>query len=138
MADEGIGGITFTIPNPMLFFQRPPAEEGEGKVEKKEEETTYRNEFSKLSFEFINDIEFFRDKYPLISLIMVVAFGIFSISSFFSISFVGFVSSALYGTISLSMAKAIGKKGGPFWSDVTGAVGQLLQSLALGSSKSTS
>lgn len=139
MADEGVGGITVTIPNPMAFFRPAQTEEADNNNEKKAEtEQTYRNEFSKLSFEFISDIEFFRDKYPLISLIMVVAFGIFAVSSFFSFSFVGFVSAALYGTVSLTMAKAIGKKGGPFWSDVTGSIGQLLQSFALGNTKSTS
>lgn len=135
MADEG--GITVTIPNPLTFFRAAsaadPDNNGTG-TESTKTEINYRNEFSKLSYEFISDIEFFRDKYPLISLIMVVAFGIFAVSSFFSISFVGFVSAALYGTISLTMAKAIGKKGGPFWSSVTGSIGELLQSFALGKS----
>lgn len=133
MADHG---FTVTIPNLFTLFRPTQAEDTDNDSTGTEAviaEVNYRNEFSKLSYEFISDIEFFRDKYPLVSLITVVAFAIFAISSFFSFSFVGCISAALYGTVSLSLAKGIGKKGGPFWSSVTASIGQLLQSFALGS-----
>jgi|GEM_PF-2992629 len=129
-------GFTVRLPNPFTFFGTAQAEDtgkGSTATEGAEAKIAYRNEFSKLSFEFISDIEFFRDKYPLVSLITVVAFAIFAISSFFSFSFVGCISAALYGTVSVSLAKGIGKKGGPFWTSVTASIGELLQSFAMGS-----
>jgi hypothetical protein len=124
-------GITVTLPNLLDWARRAqevlgrtPAEEPK---EEKPQPPKYKNEFSKISFEFVEDLEFMVEKYPLISLISVVAFGVFAISSFFSISLVGFISAGLYATVSISLAKGITKKGGPFWSGVMNSVGELLR-----------
>ncbi|NGX27426.1 MAG: hypothetical protein K940chlam6_01362, partial [Chlamydiae bacterium] len=82
---------------------------------------------TELYHEFINDIALFRDKYPLTSVITMVVFAIFGISSFFSFSFTGIVSSVLYCTFSYCLGKSIGNKGTIFWNDIKNSLFQVFQ-----------
>ncbi|NGX47427.1 MAG: hypothetical protein K1000chlam3_00800 [Chlamydiae bacterium] len=95
--------------------------------EEKDPNIVYNNEFTELYHEFINDIALFRDKYPLTSVITMVVFAIFGISSFFSFNFTGIVSSVLYCTTSYCLGKSIGNKGIAFWSDIKNSLFEVFQ-----------
>lgn len=102
--------------------------------EKKDSNIAYNNEFTEIYREGPDYIDKFCDKYPLTSLITMVAFAFLGISSFFSISFTGIVSSVLYCTTSYCIGKCIGNKGAAFWIDIKDSLFKIFQA----SSKNTS
>ncbi len=134
----GKDGLTFTI-NPLgLFSQASAPEEPEVEPEKKSEQkpkakkpeqkgVAYNNEFTEIYHEFINDVAFFRDKYPLTSLITIVFFAFLGISSFFSLSITGVISCVLFCATSYCLAKSISSKGTVFWTDVKNSLFEIFQ-----------
>jgi len=121
-------GISITL-NPFSWFSPAKVEQKaeEKKEEKKEETLVYKNEFSELYHEFSRDLGVFRDKYPLTTIITIVAFAVLGFSMFFSFSFTGWVSSALYFTTSYCLAKSVGNKGMAFWTNIKNSLFEIFQ-----------
>lgn len=117
--------INLWIPDMFLGMLSPKKDDNDSK--EKNSVSPYKNEFTELLHEFVNDVALFRDKYPITTLITMVAFTLLGISSFFSFSFTGLISCTLYCTTATCLAKSIGEKGAHFWAGIRNSLFELFQ-----------
>lgn len=115
--------INIQVPNFFGFVARK-ADPGEAKESKEgnAEVLHYKNEFSELAGEFVNDVALFRKKYPVTTLASLVSLVILGVSNFFSFSFTGIVSSVIFCTVATAIGKSIGNDSAKYWEDLSRSI----------------
>jgi len=88
-----------------------------GAASSKPPETEFKTEFHRICCEFVDDLTHFRDKYPLISVISAIAFGMFGAIHLFSFSVTNILTGVFLIAFSVSLTASLGRKvyndGGP-------------------------
>lgn len=140
--NQAASDSTFTIhiPNPFSFFfesQQPEIKEvpRQEKVEKKEplkqeskvipkkeEISEFSNEFHRLYYTYKNDIQRFRDEYPLVTLISIVFFAFLGLSNLFQLNFTGILTCGIFWGLTICQFRSVQEKGADFWISIKDSI----------------